>query len=194
MKKQSFYFLVLLAVAAGSFTSCKNSADYKKTKSGLMYKIYSSGKDSATKPGDILKFNYTVKVGTTDSILHTTDGKMPAYAAVQADAPGAEYSPTEVLNMLHKGDSVVVVQMIDTLLKKDPGGQLPPYLKKGGKLVTVIKVLDVFKSQDLATADRNKEEMKASANMEKEIEEDLIKGNADMAAWMGSESIVAQKT
>ena len=61
MKKQFVYFLVFLTVAAVSFTSCKNSADYKKTKSGLMYKIFSDGKDSVVKAGNILKLNFTQK-------------------------------------------------------------------------------------------------------------------------------------
>ena len=194
MKKQPVYFLVLLAVAAISFTSCKNNADYKKAKSGLMYKIFSDGKDSVVKPGNILKIDFSVKVGATDSVLRTSVGKMPVFVPIQADAPNEEYSPTEVFGQLRKGDSVVIVQMIDTLLKRNPNSQLPPYLKRGGKLLTIVKVLDVFKSPEMATNDKNAEEVKERARQAKEVETDLIKGNADMAAWLGSKSIVAVKT
>jgi FKBP-type peptidyl-prolyl cis-trans isomerase FkpA len=192
MKKQTGYFLALLT-AVVAFNSCKNSADYQKTKSGLMYKIFTDSKDSAAKEGSILKFNYTVKIGSTDSVLSTTYDKAPGYARVEA-APPEAYSPVEVFNKLHKGDSLVVVQFVDSIMKKSPGGTLPPFLKKGDKLVMSFKVLNVFKSADEATADRNAEGEKEKVRMEKEMDADLINQNKDMEAWLVKNNINAQKT
>ena len=49
--------LIVSAVLAIVMLSC-SSADYKKTKSGLVYKIFSGGsKDSAAKFNDVVKFN-----------------------------------------------------------------------------------------------------------------------------------------
>ena len=187
MKKQPVYFLVLLAVAALSFVSCKNNADYRKTKSGLMYKIFSNSKDSAVKPGNIMKLNFTIKIGSSDSVLKTTVGKSPAFIPVQ-DVPADAYSQLEVFNMLHKGDSAVIVQLIDTILKKTQQ-PLPPFFKKGDKIITLVKVLDVFTSPELATKDREAEGVKEKARLEKEMEADLVKGDADMATWLSGKSI-----
>ena len=192
MKKQPFYFLVLMTVAALSFASCKNSADYKKTKSGVMYKIFSESKDSTAKPGNILKLNFTVKVGSSDSVLRTTVGQLPYYFRIEGT--NEEYSPTEVFSMLRKGDSAIIVQMVDSLLKKNPGAQMPPFFKKGDKLVTVVKVLNVFTSPDVATKDSQEEIEKEKARQEKEVETDLVKGNQDMAAWLAEKKITAVKT
>ena len=192
MKKQTGYFLVLL-IAAVAFNSCKNTADYQKTKSGLMYKIYGDSKDSAAKEGSIIKFNYTVKIGSTDSILSSTYDKAPGYAQVEP-VPADAYSPVEVFGKLHKGDSLVVIQFIDTLMKRSQGATMPPFLKKGDKIVMAFKVVDVFKSPAEATADRTAEAGKEKIRMEKETETDLEQGIKDMEAYLAKNNITAQKT
>jgi FKBP-type peptidyl-prolyl cis-trans isomerase FkpA len=193
MKKQTGYFLVLLAIAI-AFNSCKNSADYKKTKSGLLYKIFTDSKDSSLKEGTILKINYTVKVGSTDSVLNTTYGKMPQYAKIEGAIPPDAYSPVEVFGMLHKGDSLAVVQFIDSLVKKNPGGSLPPFLKKGDKIIMGFKVIGIFKSPEEATADRTAEVEKEKARLEKETDAELVSQNKDMESWLAKNNITAQKT
>ena len=194
MKKQTGYFLVLL-IAATVFYSCKGSADYKKTKSGLLYKIIGDSKDSVAKEGNILKINYVIKIGSTDSVLNTTYGKMPGFARVDPAPPDA-YSPIEVFNQLHKGDSLVVIQFVDSIIKKNQGnqGSLPPFLKKGDKIVMSFKVENVYKTQEAATADRTAEIEKEKARLEKETENDLVKQTAAIESWLKKNNITAQKT
>ncbi|MFT3934595.1 MAG: FKBP-type peptidyl-prolyl cis-trans isomerase [Chitinophagaceae bacterium] len=194
MKKQPGSFLVLLAAAVLAFASCKSNIDFKKTKSGLMYKIFSDGKDSLVKQGNIIKINYTIKVGSSDSVLQTSYGKAPLYMPMQGNVPEDAYSPVEVFSLLRKGDSAYIVQLVDTLLKKNPGGAMPPFFKKGDKLITIVKVLNVFSSEDLANKDREIENAREKVRLEKEIETDLVKGNADMTAWLAEKKINAVKT
>lgn len=193
MKKQFFYFLVLLTVAAVSFTSCKNNADYKRTKSGIMYKIFSDGKDSLIKLGNVVKINVTIKVGSSDSVLQTSVGKSPAFIPFQTEVPADAYSQLEVFPMLRKGDSAVIVQLTDTLAKKS-NQPMPPFFKKGDKLITIITVLDVFKTPELATKDKEAEMEKEKVRRDKEVDADLVKGNADMVAWLAANKINAVKT
>jgi FKBP-type peptidyl-prolyl cis-trans isomerase FkpA len=194
MKKQPVYFLVVMMVVAVAFTSCKNNVDFKKTKSGIMYKIFGDGKDSLVKSGNIIKINFTIKIASTDSVLTTSVGKSPVFVPIEGAVPADAYSPIEVFSMLRKGDSAEIVQMVDTLIKKSQGGTPPPFLKKGDKLITTIKVINVFASQDLASKDREAEAAKEKVRMEKEVETDLVKANADMAAWLASKNIKAVKT
>jgi FKBP-type peptidyl-prolyl cis-trans isomerase len=109
--------------------------------------------------------------------------------------PADAYSQLEVFSMLRKGDSAVIVQLVDTLLKKSQSQQQPPpFFKKGDKLITIVKVLDVFRSPEMATKDKEAEAEKEKVRQEKEKETDLIKGNADMAAWLATNKINAVKT
>jgi FKBP-type peptidyl-prolyl cis-trans isomerase FkpA len=135
------YYLILSAVTVVLLAGCTN-LDFKRTKSGMMYKIVKRGntKDSIARPGNIIKLHFTEKLN--DSVVQTTFGKLPFFTAVDTSAAVA-YSPSEVLPLLRKGDSVVVVQLVDTLIKKGLQSQLPS-AKKGDRLVYNIKILDVF--------------------------------------------------
>src|ERR1700712_1625073 len=59
MTKLRSFFLAVSSVAL--LASCSN-ADYKKTPSGVMYKIFSTGSGPLAKRGEILKFHYMQKL------------------------------------------------------------------------------------------------------------------------------------
>src|SRR5882757_11484278 len=106
--------------------SCTNS-EFKKTKSGLLYKIYSDGKGDVAKKGQFLKASVVQKL--RDSVLYAS--VIPVYMPV--DSPRPVYSPIEIFSLLRKGDSAVAVMAVDTLLRRS-NGQLPPFLKKKDKI------------------------------------------------------------
>ncbi|HLY70683.1 MAG TPA: FKBP-type peptidyl-prolyl cis-trans isomerase [Puia sp.] len=147
MKKRASYLFIFLAFAA--LTGCNNNG-FKKTKSGLLYKIYSDGKGDIAKRGQFIKFNFTQKV--RDSVLVSTD-TLPLPAYMKVDSVGPIYSAVEIFSMLRKGDSAVIVQLADSIEKKyhQP---LPPYIHKKDKLLLSIKVLDIFNADSLVMKDR----------------------------------------
>ena len=177
MKKISSYLLIPILMIA--FASCKQG--FQKTKSGLLYKIISDGKGEKVKKGDFLKINYVQKIGhqNGDTVLFTSYGSAPTYMRI--DSVGATYNPLEIFPLLHKGDSAVIIQLADTLQHKYGG--LPPYIKKADKLILMIKVLDVFTSQDVVEKDR-------TAEMQKEKDRE----SKVMADYIASNKINAQKT
>jgi FKBP-type peptidyl-prolyl cis-trans isomerase len=174
--KQISSFLLASAVLLGA-VSCTNQ-EFKKTKSGLLYKIYSDGKGEPAKKGQFIKVNVVEKV--RDSLLYSSEGSMPVYIPVDSARP--VYSPTEIFSLLRKGDSAVVVELADTLQRKF-GGQLPPFMKKKDKITFAFKVLDVFTSEDQLTADRNQELAK-----EKQREISAVEG------YLSKNKINAEKT
>jgi len=170
MRYSAFIFFILSTIV---FASC-GKLEYKKTGSGLVYKIFSDGKGDSVKTGDYIKFHIENKVN--DSVYNTTFGKDPAYA--QASGFGNKYDISELWTKMRKGDSVIVLQSLDTFLKK--GVQLPPEIKKGDKLIVTIKLLDIFKSESAANADREKASL-ANLPAEKEavkkyLDENKIEG------------------
>jgi FKBP-type peptidyl-prolyl cis-trans isomerase len=171
MKHINYLLTVLSAVCI--VAGC-NNLDYKKTKSGLLYKIISSGnrKDSVAKENEYLKFNYMSKLN--DSVIQSSYGKMPGYSAVPPSGQG-DYNPVEIFGMLRKGDSAITVLLVDTLLKRGMANQLPPSAKKGDRIITTFKVLEVFKSRDLVEADYNAEMKKDFPRQQKEMQEQMAK-------------------
>jgi len=174
MKTIAYVLFSLVLLGAVSCTS----PEFKKTKSGLLYKIYSDGKGETAKKGQFLKINVVEKI--RDSILYSSQGSVPVYMPV--DSPRPVYSHTEILSLLRKGDSAVVVLLADSLIRKS-GGQLPPFIKKKDKITISFRVMDVFASENLLTTDREAELAK-----EKEREVKAVEG------YLADHKINAEKT
>lgn len=214
MKKTNWLLLAVLSLAA--ILSC-NNLDFKRSKNGILYKIIPGGnqKDSIAKPGNIIKFNVTSKLN--DSLLYSSYGKAPAFAQVPPDRE-AVYSPAEVFPMLRKGDSAVTVLLADSLIARGQTMQLPPGTKKGDRITTTFKILQVFTNDSLARLDydsemkkdeprRQKEAAEQEAKMKKQQEEAMKKeyeelqksGEVDkelkaMETYLSEKKINAQKT
>lgn len=196
MKKQVFYSFTLLAVMALAFSSCKDNAGYQKTSSGLMYRIYpgKNSKDSAAKVGSVMKINFVIKVGKNDSLLQSTYDEIPFFMPVQGNIPPDAYTPLEVFPKLKKGDSAVIVMLIDTLAKRAGPNGLPAFYKKGDRLTTYAKVEDIFPSQEAASADRQAEIAKANARRKAVAEQDLKTGVVEMEEYLKKKNVTAVKT
>jgi FKBP-type peptidyl-prolyl cis-trans isomerase len=169
--KYNLSLLSFLMVMIFTIAGC-GSLDYKKTKSGLLYKIISSGnsKNAVAKENSYLKFNVVTKLN--DSVIYSSYGKMPGYSKVIA-AKEADYSPVEIFGMLKKGDSAITVSMIDTFLKRGMAKQLPPGAKKGDRMIITFKVLDVFTTDSAIQKDYNAEMVKDKPRQQKEMQEQM---------------------
>ncbi len=174
MKRVPYLFFAVAIVAITA--SCQNT-EFKKTKSGMLYKIFpSNSKDSVAKAGNFVKLHYTQKLN--DSVMQTTYGKMPYYIPVQLE--GQEYNPTEILPMLKKGDSAITVVLTDTLFKKKLIPEGTPPFKKGQRITISFKVLEVFRDQEKYQADMQKEQEKDMPRQMKEREEQMAKMKKEM--------------
>jgi len=139
----------MLAAIALMATSCADN--FKKTKSGLLYKIIPGKKGDALKPGQVVKFQVIGKMG--DSVFYETYGRVPAYNMV--DSVGRPYDVSEIFKLLRVGDSAVVVQSMDTL-SKIMGGAMPG-TKKGEKRKIFLRVIGSFSDITQAQNDFNNE-------------------------------------
>lgn len=171
-------FLVFLFTAAFLITSC-NKVTYRKTAGGLPYKLY-EGKSGSRKiqVGNFIKLSLTQEI--KDSVSFTTADKMPLYLRVMETS--TPYDITELWSKLHKGDSVVATQLIDTFIKRSPAN-VPPQYKNGDQIKYYIKILDVFTSDSAAQADEN--------NTKSNILKEEI---AAVESYLKSKNISAQKT
>jgi FKBP-type peptidyl-prolyl cis-trans isomerase FkpA len=159
-----FIFFGMMMVMA-----CNNQG-FKKTKSGLLYKIISDGKSEVAKRGQFLKINFVQKV--RDSVLNSSTEGMPVYTPV--DSTGPNYSAAEIFPMLRKGDSAVIILLADSLQRKS-GQPLPPFIKKKDKFTLYLRVLDVFPSQALVRKDEESEIQKQRQKEIKIVEDYLAK-------------------
>jgi len=175
MKKIRFcLFITSVLIIA---MACNNHG-YKKTKSGLLYKIISSGVGPVAKKGDFLKINFVQKI--RDSVWYNSANGVPFYPPV--DSVGPVYSASEIFSMLRKGDSAVVVLFADSISRRTKQ-QLPPQIKKKDRIILSFKVLDVLKGQAMVMQDKLMETQKVDARESKAVED-----------YLSANRISAQKT
>jgi FKBP-type peptidyl-prolyl cis-trans isomerase len=161
MKKTTLLFSALSVLLLAS--ACKNSG-FKKTKSGLLYKIISKNNGPVVKRGDVIKLAFVYKL--RDSVLQSSADQMPFFAKV--DSIGPVYDPQEIFTMLRKGDSAVVISLADSLAKKK--GQLPDFIKPKDKLILSLRVLEVFTSDSAAQKDQMAEMQEAQQRQKQKFE------------------------
>lgn len=161
-----------------------NKVQYNKAKSGLLYKIFpGEGKDSLIRNGQFVKFQMVAKLN--DSVLYSSYGKMPGYAKLMTGMMGTDYSLIEILPLMRKGDSAVTVQVVDTLLNK--GVQLPAVARKGDRLSTSFRIIEVFSTDSVAMADYNLEMERDRPRQMKEQEEQTAKMEEERKRQMEEE-------
>lgn len=179
----------MLYAVAFLFTAVAcNNVDFKKTKGGMPYKLFSDGKGAKLQPGNFMKVQFMQKLN--DSILVSTYPTGPRILPVPPQS--YPYDISEVIPQMRKGDSVYAVQMVDTFIKQNPD-KVPPAFKKGMKIITTVKVLDVYKTQEEAQAAEALDRENAFKN-DKKVQAQLAKDIEAVKAYLAQNSIQAQAT
>src|SRR5207237_1097537 len=109
-----------------------NNIDFKKTKGGVPYKIFPSKSGDKIVPGNIVKYQLTVKV--KDSVLGSTYSSLPRYDAVGPASDSYGSPLMEILSKSKKGDSIYFVQAIDSFIAHDPSIVQQTPFRKGDQL------------------------------------------------------------
>jgi FKBP-type peptidyl-prolyl cis-trans isomerase len=178
---------VFLAAAA-LLTAC-NSVDFKKTKAGVPYKLFSKGKGDSIRVGNVVKFEVVYK--TKDTVMFDSYKQgTPQYIPLQAVPASFSYNDigsnlSEIFLKAKKGDSIYITQSADSLLK-DPQMTRAPF-KKGDQVITTISIREVYKTNEEAQAAANKDRF---ANYGKMQAENLkrFKGDTSLQNQVGRDS------
>ena len=161
MMKNILIFLVF-ACLTGLIACKQEDKGFKKTASGLEYRIIKSGEK-----GPVAESGSTVKLFIDwywhDSLKHTNRDTLPTY---QALIPGLifPYDPFETLTYgVSKGDSIEVRLRVDSLLSQKKIQKEPEGAQTNDAWLVRIKVLEVFpfdplRSDSIVIADKLREQ------------------------------------
>ena len=137
--------IFLLAIASLLFASCNKP--FKKAEGGLQYKIISDGNGKTLKNGDFfeIQFDQVYSNAGKDSVLF--DSRTVSNQIVSMDSVAIPPVYFKIFSESKKGDSIVVKQMTDSLMKS---GGTPPFMKAGGQIVAHYKIVNVFATKESA--------------------------------------------
>ncbi|MBD0376395.1 MAG: FKBP-type peptidyl-prolyl cis-trans isomerase [Flavisolibacter sp.] len=200
-------FNLMIALLVVLLAAC-NSIDYKKTKAGVPYKIFSKGKGDTIHQNDIVKFQVIQKI--KDSILVSSYQQgMSQYIQIQPVPNVLRYSDIggnvmEILPKAKKGDSIYLVQSADSLIKQNPQLAMNSPFKKGEQLITTIKIEEIYKTPEEANAAVTKEMISQSGRIDKEnlarfrkdtmVQTQMNIDNKIIEDYLKANNIQAQKT
>jgi FKBP-type peptidyl-prolyl cis-trans isomerase FkpA len=170
---------LFVALGMGVIIAGCNNVDFKKTKSGLPYKLYPSKNGKKVEEGKFVKAQVTQKI--KDSLVFSTYNSLPLY--FQVNPAQQTYDISEVFTSLKEGDSVYSEQMMDTFIKRNPAILQQTAYKNGDKIVTTMKILKVYNSPE----DFKKDEEQERMGLVKK-EEEAVKG------YLSKNKINAQRT
>lgn len=122
------------------------NTEFKKTKDGFPYKLYTAGSGNKIAAGNVITIHTTTKLG--DSLLGTTYGQGPQMVPIPKEGPNLDMM--RFFFDARKGDSILLLQPIDSILAKNPMASRDSFLtsNKGKNIETLIKIVDVFKDQE----------------------------------------------
>lgn len=142
MMKLNLFFVVLIGIGLGA---CKK--DFKKTESGLNYKIYTDNKGPKPKLGDFLTMHMLYKTESDSVIFDSRNQGAPI--RIPLYEPSFEGGIEEGFALLSAGDSATFIVSSDSLFEKTFRQPLPAFLKKGSKIVFDVKLDKIQTSQEI---------------------------------------------
>ncbi len=177
--------VALLSAVVISNTGCGGKGDFK-TVHGISYKIIKDAPGKTAKMGDIVEYHLFVKVDTLPGkSLILADSRKQNNGQPQPDRVDTirmvgDYRA--VFPFMSAGDSALVEVSCDTILKTVPPnqmGNLPPWLKKGNKVVITvamvgIKSMEEFQKEMSEKQSKMMAEMKEKAEAQKPIDDKIL--------------------
>ncbi|HEX8314310.1 MAG TPA: FKBP-type peptidyl-prolyl cis-trans isomerase [Flavisolibacter sp.] len=176
--KATKQILCAVLVSVVALAACKNT-DYKKTKEGFPYKIFSNGKGEKIAVGNVIRYHRTDRL--EDSLLGTSYGTPAQWMPIAKQ--GNEENPMATLMLeARKGDSILLITPIDSIIAKNPRAAADSFLisNKGKNLKTTFKIVEVYKDEPTARAIYDRESIEDRAKFEKESLASFLKDTATL--------------
>jgi FKBP-type peptidyl-prolyl cis-trans isomerase FkpA len=173
--------LAMMGMAVLGLNACKNDGGFKKTKTGLEYKIIKDEKKGSSPGyGDMVTLFLNISYGdSTVFDTKTMNGGQPLEMPLMEPMFKGDWP--EGLTLLTEGDSAIFNIPVDTIRKYSQmqgQGELPPYMKDGNKITYAVKLVS-FKS---------KAQQESAAMQQKDMDDKMLQD------YFTKNNIAAQKT
>ncbi len=170
--------IALLGAILFSMNACKSGGGFKKTTSGIEYQIVKDEKGQSPAIGDMVELHMVAryKDEKMDTVLFDSR-KMNNNTPMQFPMPAPSFKGdiVEAFMLLSPGDSAIIRMSIDSV-KKQPGVQLPDFMKSGQKIQYNVVMVSV-KSQEALKKEQGEHASKQSGADDQVLQEYFKKNN-----------------
>jgi FKBP-type peptidyl-prolyl cis-trans isomerase len=177
--KVLFGLLLLLCVA------CDKSE--RETPNGLKFKVVKTGNGVASKPNDVLVFNFKL-IDSKDSVWNDTyTGGMPAAVMIQdTSAIKSEDGMMQMLRMVSPGDSIVVDFTVKDFFQTLARSPIPPGIDSTISLKYLVKIDSITTREAMMALQTELMQKKVAKQLETDI--------ALIDKYLAEKNIVAEKS
>jgi FKBP-type peptidyl-prolyl cis-trans isomerase len=185
--KHSYYFI---AVAALLLASC--SQPFKKTDNGIEYKIISEGKGDLIKAGNFfeIQFEQRYKGSNKDTLLFSSKDFSNQVVALDSNSIPPVYF--KIFKQIRKGDSIVVKQLTDSVLKQGANG-MPTFIKKGAFITSYYKIVNIYLTRESADSAYKLQMLMAKSKDSLKAIDQLKKDDKKITDYLAANKIQAVK-
>lgn len=181
--KKVFFALVAVTVFVSACTT-----PFKKTKSGLEYKVITAKGGKVLTQGSYMELDIVELYN--DSILNSTiETASPSINLYDTAQFPPDYK--QIFANLHVGDSVIVKISTDSIEKQ--GGSLPPFMKKGQFVYSTYKVTNVYATEAEAEKARADNMVKTEARREENSKKQIGKDEKLIKDYLAKNNIQAER-
>ena len=179
MRSTYIFITVIIVMISSNFQNLYSQVDvsgFEKTNSGMHYKFYIKNENGRkAKSGDMITLNM-VHRSENDSVFYSSsDYSYPYTVAMMKSRATPDFY--EALEMMAEGDSATFIFDSETYYKNTFGTtELPPYIKKGSKMLFDIRIID-FKTKSEMAYEQMKMIEGTIKDEEKAIQEYIKKNN-----------------
>lgn len=177
MKISKVLFGSLLVMAA-----CSDAGSTRETPSGFKYTLVKQGGEEASKAGQIISFHMQVTDSNDSTWVNTYDVGFPQFATIPDSTQMESIDGiTEMLTMLHKGDSVSFEISVKDLFKKMIQRPVPPYIDSTLDLtysMTIEEIMDRANVQDYQLNLKDRQLAKDTVKIDNYLQEKGIEAEA----------------
>jgi FKBP-type peptidyl-prolyl cis-trans isomerase FkpA len=198
----------VLPVLAGLFLlqGCqdkKKKGEFTQGPGSLEYQLYAKGKDGkyevkeapakmdTSNYGKVIVMQQIVKTDKDSVLFNSLDTKAPAMSMLQKSK--VKGSLEDGLMMLQPGDSGVFRISADTLFGRIYNQPMPPFLKKGSKLIFNVKVEKII-TRDEAMAEQQKMQEKMQQEMMNHAQDQAKVDDGIIQKYLADNKMTAEKT
>ena len=185
------HYFYLVAAAAVLFTGCTGS--FKKSANGIEYKIISDGNGKKIAQGNFFEiaFDQTYKGPNKDTILFTS--KDFSNQIVPLDSVSIPPVYYKIFNQVRKGDSLIISQLTDSVMKQQGPNGAPPFMKKGAHIIAHYKILNIYLTRESADSAYKVISLMARAKDSVKRIEQLKKDDKAITDYLTKNKIVTSK-
>jgi FKBP-type peptidyl-prolyl cis-trans isomerase FkpA len=182
----------LLALVGTLAANAQDGNGFTDAGRGIMYKIISGGNTAPLTYGSFVEFAF--KQTYKDSVLASSEDYSNQIAML--DSVNIPVNIYTIFSQSHKGDSIVLKMLADSVYKDPQTGQslMPPFAQSGQYIFACYKIMEIYTSREAADSAFKALNAIAKVKADEKARQRILIEDKTIQDYLAANNIKAEKT